>query len=424
VEFLMTLAHIEAPAGLNLSQQRAAEIQYIAANPNVFAIRPETCEEAADLLAEGVDVSVVDVYDPHALPPIAQEIVDDHIAKLEVSENGAEQFIEPPAMSVWTDLRKRAHALQPLYTPDAATLGGPINSEAYDRPLFRISIIGADGMPTIAMMSAAQVIRAEFSARERPDKAEGIITAHQRFASTPIDDISRLFYQGSMDGRAIRSRAYRATGMALEHFSDEDGGIYRDGLRCASFACGAAGPVSLLVDEMQRRGAQFDKVYFLDKDPMALAGAYETAHAAGITENDVVEILLCDLLKDDFTKDIESGTLDVADLLGLVEYLPDKYAIGLLAKVKTLMKPGGIILWANMLDHRPQQVMFKKVVKWPPLQQRSITQSLDLMGKAGFALDDISVSISARDGVYANYAIQIPARANTPLRVGALAAAA
>jgi len=420
----MTLAHMELlqAQARDPLLDRLDRLYYVADRPEQYAVRPQVVQEAIELTLAGVDVRLEDVQDPYALPPVAQQMVDEHIAQLESAPDGDRRFVQSPAMAVWSTLRMRAHALQPLYTPWAETLGGPITPGAYDRPLFR-SAVDDGGVTSIRMLSAADIVMREYGGKGREAKGADIVAKHRAFVSQQIDPVSRLFYEGSKDGASIRTRAYTAIGMGIDHFARPDGTIERRGMRCASFACGAAGPVSLLVRDMQKRGAEFEKVYMLDQDPLALAGAYQTLEDAGVSD-DIIDAQLTDLVRGDFEKTIEPGSLDIADLLGLIEYLPDELAIALLAKVRTRMKPGGVVLWGNMVKDRPQQKMFKEVVKWPPLKQRTIKESLGLAIKAGYDIKNTTAAVSAREGVYANFAMRIPEVSQGAVsRAGALAIA-
>ena len=142
---------------------------------------------------------------------------------------------------------------------------------------------------------------------------------------------------------------------------------------------------------------------------MALATADALAQGAGLEGK--VNIQLRDLLSENLTDYIAPHSVDVVDLLGLFEYIPNlkdlPMASALLSKVKDIVRPGGIIVFGNMLSDRPQQAFFSNVVKWPRLQQRSITDVLAILEQAGFYANDISVRIP-QEGVYAVYAVNIP----------------
>jgi hypothetical protein len=59
-----------------------------------------------------------------------------------------------------------------------------------------------------------------------------------------------------------------------------------------------------------------------------------------------------------------------------------------------------------MLTERPQQGFFNYV--WPKLEQRTMTDVLDIIEGAGFSKEDVVVRAPSEDAVYAVYAIKVP----------------
>jgi SAM-dependent methyltransferase len=377
--------------------QRHEEVNFVEADPS-FHTADSVVQEVREQLASGIDIRFTNPHDEHALDPDTQLAVDEYADKLAEAEDGRDLFLSTPAMAAWGPLTKRAIALHTLYgASKLETLGEGISADVYDQPLFP----KADGRT----MSAAEIIRAEKAIF--PEKGEKIIDSYRTFVDTPIDPESRLFYQGSMDARAVRTRAATATDEVIDHFKNVVPGTK---LKSASLACGAAGPVKDLVKTMeQQKGVEFDEVILVDKDPMALASA------AALTEDvkDKIRLEHRDLLADPLTSYIEPKSVDVVDLLGLFEYIPNDerrgaWAAALLQNVKEIVKPGGVIVFGNMLDERPQQKFFTDVVNWPRLYQRKVQDVLDVIEQAGFDLSDVRVRIPAKEGVYAVYTIAIP----------------
>lgn len=358
--------------------------------------------DVAQLVAAGYDVSFVDPYDEHAPDAATQEDLDAMADYLEAVPNGDELFIEPPAMQKWVPLTKRAIALHPLYRASVAkTLGDGIDEAAYDRPLFPSS----DVEGRIVMKSAKEILF-----QERPEKAPKILGSYLDFIGTPIDEVSRAFYMGSKDAEGVRTRAIAAMDIAKEHILKDPSISGRNDLVSASLACGAAGPVYDLVKELRQQGNDFSRAILVDKDEMALASAAALAEEANVDE--IVDIQRRDLLGEPLTDYIEPNSVDIVDLLGLFEYLPSDFGVMLLEKVKEIVRPGGLIIFGNMLDKRPQQRLFTDVAKWPPLEQRSVSEVLSIIEKAGLDLSQTVVRIPAREGVYAVYGIKVASEEN------------
>lgn len=384
----------ELPAAL--VEDRLQEAAYVDADPT-FHVQSSVVEEVRQLTLRGVDVKFTNPFDIHALDPDTQLRVDAHIAALAEHPDGGKLFLQPSAMGKWGPLTKRAIALHTLYNARSLNLlGEGISESIYDKPMFPKGD---------QLVSAADIIRAEKA--DRPDKAEQIITSYKDFVNEPIDPVSREFYQGSLDARAVRTRALTAIEEVSEHFADVQPGTK---LKSASLACGAAGPVKELIQDMEANlGVEFSEAILVDKDPMALASA------AAVTDDIAKKVRIehRDLLAEKLTDYIEPQSVDVVDLLGLFEYIPEQERIGnwatqLLKNVKEIVKPGGVIVFGNMLNARDQQKFFTDVVKWPRLYQRSVQEVLDIIGKAGFDPDDVNVRIPAKEGVYAVYTISIP----------------
>lgn len=219
------------------------------------------------------------------------------------------------------------------------------------------------------------------------------------------------YIRGVPDSHAVRLRAETASEMILKHAIKLIANSPGDrGYQITSLACGAAGPMFTMVPKLHKNGIRVDKVNLVDWDVMALATAKSLAETAGL--EDIVEISRRDLLRQDFRDQLKNS--DVVDLLGLFEYFPETIGKGrlrydlasnFLKIVGREMKPGSAIVFGNMLESRPNQVMFNQM--WPKLEQRSIPEILRLIAKAGYPPEAVSVRV-APDGIYAVYSITIP----------------
>lgn len=81
-------------------------------------------------------------------------------------------------------------------------------------------------------------------------------------------------------------------------------------------------------------------------------------------------------------------------------------AVTFLRHAYTLVKPGGVLVVANMLDTHPQLGMTLNVVQWPWIHPRSVATMLTLLVSAG--LDAPARVIEPNDGVYAVFCITKP----------------
>ncbi len=390
----------------------------------IYHTEPEVIEEVIDLRARGYNVSFVAPDDPHRLSPIGQKLVDELIAELEGNPDGKGIFESFDAMQIWTKHTMRAIALGPLYQAGTAErLGEGIASDAYRKPIFSRS--GEKDL-----LSAAQYME-----RDKPTRWESIVTKYETFVETPIDEMSRLFYRGSLDARAVRTRAYTAANMIVTYFDSEQPNDDHE-LVIASVACGAAGPMCETAEELEDAGHNVGRMYLLDQDVMALASGFSLMESKGLSEK--ASLVVINLMTGRLSESIEEGSVDVADILGLFEYFDNKTTVrelfaalkvdiehipederdlglasALLRQVGKLMRPGGIIVFGNMLKHRQQNKFFSDIVGWPQLQNRSIEEVMEIVEQAGFDPADMLVQIPAEEGLYAVYGLGIPSESHT-----------
>lgn len=362
--------------------------------------------EVEVLAQQGVDIALVDenLEDHYQLPHDRQEQVTEAIEGWSKIPNFVNDFFGNglhPSGAAWHGVAKRAIALHAFY--NVGSINSPsdgIDRESLDRKLF-------DGK------SARELIYAEYDA----DQAKAILSQYEAFFDAgSLEDnedsyglTSHDYIAGSVDRIADVTRAKTAINMIMEHI-DQDPGRYKNrGLVSASLACGAAEPVFWLANTLKNRGDQVQAIHLVDNDPVALAASTSRAEHHDVSEQIVLHRE--NLLKTPVEKYIEPKSVDLVDLIGLYEYLPrqiGKYnmAGNLLADVAKIVRPGGVIVFGNMLDSRPQQVWFDNI--WPKLHQRSVTEVLDMIEEAGFSRQQVKVRIPANEGVYALYAIQIP----------------
>lgn len=370
---------------------------------------PETVSSEIDRLhAAGLDVALTDPSPRYTLDPEVQRRVTAAIEE----RAGREGFVRwlfdervHPSGAAWHGVAKRAIALHTLYhVGDLDRPGEGIDPGSYDEPLF------AGGRA-----SARQLVLAE----QPGERGERILQRYDRFlAAGPMSDDedeygldSRDYLTGVIDAHAVRTRAQTVRTMLAEHFADAD-----RPLRFMSIACGAAGPILDYVHDAAADGIEVGELAFVDHDPLALATTSALARTAGL--GDIVRPVRKNLLKTPPSTYVE-GRVDMVDLVGVFEHLPSgrmghRVASTVLAAAAEVVRPGGLILLGNMLDHRPQQRFFDSV--WPRLSQRSIRQVLALAAEAGFDAELVKVRVPRREGVYAVYALTVPERRRRSVR--------
>ena len=360
------------------------------------------------LQAAGLDVSTFESTPRFELDPEVQDRVDRALEERAGTPGFVEWLFDPavhPSGAAWHGVAKRAIALHTLYHVGAIDRPAEgIDAAVYDEPLF--------GGGTA---SARDIVR-----REHPDaKGERILGRYDRFlAAGPMTDsvdeyglTSRDYLTGVIDAHAVRSRGQAAKALIHEHLPGTD-----HPLRLMSIACGAAGPILVDANAAAADGVAVDEVVFVDHDPLALAATVSLARGAGL--GDQVRPIRKNLLKTPPIAYLDAP-VDLVDLVGVFEHLPSgklgyRLAAQVLAGAAEAVRPGGLILLGNMLDERPQQRFFDSV--WPRLQQRTISQVLALAREAGIEPEFVKVRVPAKDGVYALYALTVPAQRRRSVR--------
>lgn len=353
-------------------------------------------DQVADALARGARVDFADIDDPCAMP--AGPVRDEAVAFLEMARAetraALDQGLPNPNLGLtdprfmcgpeWMALRKSALALHPLYSAGRwPRLGAGVTAADLHRPF------------PWGQAPADELVR-----QLGQNRAQRAIDRYERFLVTPYAGCLPAFMRATADAAAIRTRAIAASRSILEQSARWSTG---EPIRLASLACGAAGPVAELVGDLLQAGCNVEQLTLLDRDPFALAVGRAVAEHAGHSVE--VRPVLHDLVDlPNLRAASLTGALDsnqsVVEMLGLFEYLPDFLATDLLRRVREIVAPDGLIVFANMLQPRPFQDVFSDVIQWPAVLQRSIDRVLDLIVEAGFAAEQTTMLIPERELIY------------------------
>jgi SAM-dependent methyltransferase len=225
-----------------------------------------------------------------------------------------------------------------------------------------------------------------------------------------IDPKTRSYFLHSLDSIAVRARAAIMSDVAGRHVGS-DGNV----TRWTSIACGAAIPV---LDAITKHvGSQGVDLKLVDIDQNALDHARVKALARRLVEHKDFELLNRNVIKDLIVSDklvheLGPQSQDLVDMLGIFEYIDEdfdgfKSAAAFLANAFRLVKPGGALVAANMLDTHPQLHFNQRAIGWPRLFPRSLEQIYAIITDAGIDPAWVTVTI-AEDRVYAVFEIAKP----------------
>lgn len=344
-------------------------------------------------------VQLRSVPDPQGLDAAEQLLADLLIAKLEGEvahmtreQPGVSALLDEqrfPSFSPWMGMRKSALALHTAYRAGSQTrCAWGLEPDVFTTPAF-------GGLSAVEAL--AQQVGSEIAAR--------IHARHEAFLAAPLSPAGRLILAGCLDAQAVRARATLAASLIQARFETRSAPV-----RLASVACGAAGPIAETARKLGERGVPVDGLTLLDRDPMALAAGGSIARQA--LHGFDPELRIVDLIDVPKRRAVElvpyaGPGWDVVDILGLFEYLPDSFAIELARNAVAACRPGGIVVVANMLDERPQQAFFSKVMQWPAVIQRSPDELRGLLDRAGIAREQVTLVGGREAPIYAVAGIHV-----------------
>lgn len=215
---------------------------------------------------------------------------------------------------------------------------------------------------------------------------------------TPVDRFAQELFLYGQDSVGIRSRGIIFANLLRQR----DGRIEN----ILSLACGAAVP------ECDAMAAMVHKptAVFVDMDERALSHLDHIASETGVSR-DSYKSVQAHLVKEfmfaqDRHPDMPENSFDVVDALGITEYFSDEAVSLFLKKSYECVKPGGVLVFGNMLDTHPTLQFNKQIVQWPGVLPRS---KEGLVRIASQITDGSNVNMYIpEDGVYAVLEIQKP----------------
>lgn len=241
-----------------------------------------------------------------------------------------------------------------------------------------------DENPTIAQWKKYMTTAMALYPLQRPD-------AQTLLDGTEINEAARELFLYGQDSIGIRSRG-AIFGKLL---SEGDGQIHT----IASLACGAAVPECDAIKNMIHK----PRSVFVDWNEEALQHAEEIAQEAGLGKDQYQPVRI-DLIKDFMYARTTHEALpeegfEMVDALGITEYFNDSRVQTFLLKAYSLVKPGGSLVFGNMLDTHPTIQFNQQVVGWPDITPRSVDRLIKIASQIT-SPDKVTVYLP-EDGVYA-----------------------
>jgi len=169
---------------------------------------------------------------------------------------------------------------------------------------------------------------------------------------TPLDEVATRIFTHTLDGRGIRSRGAVLAWLLGQEYRERASGTW------ASLACGAGAPVCRGAAALNN-GSEVAQILLLDRDRTALDLTLSVARREGVER--LIQPVEVDVLdRPAVQKAVGIQSCSVVECLGFFEYLPTDPpqdwigAAEFLSTAWSLVAPGGVLLFANMLDSHPE----------------------------------------------------------------------
>lgn len=210
---------------------------------------------------------------------------------------------------------------------------------------------------------------------------EVMYTRHSRniFKRGLLQGLADLFWHHCVSQpKALRNRL-----LIVENtFEEELIRIFKTGSRSISIYTLGGGSARALIQTTSKLATQYPCEYItvscIDKDQKALefgsalANEYDLTHTFRWIHGNAKHL-------DTYAP---SASVDIIEMVGLLDYFSDDSATELLKKIYAVLKPGGLFIFANV--HPNNEMPFVLHLGWPPMYYRREQDLRDLIKNAGF----------------------------------------
>lgn len=213
-----------------------------------------------------------------------------------------------------------------------------------------------------------------------------------------LDPITQRFFRHSYDAVGLRTRAYLLMDLVDKYLSQRPLGDVR-------WVSLAAGTGVVAYDTLANYDAATQRrvqLVISEREPAFIKFARRLARSYRLRSH-------IDYQRGDVTVARELERLlgrqpQIVDALGLFEYLDDATAATLARRVYRRLAVGGMLVFSNMSDARPQLNVHRHAVGWPGVIVRSPEQVIAILATAGIDATAISIA-EADDRVYYVYRV-------------------
>lgn len=216
-----------------------------------------------------------------------------------------------------------------------------------------------------------------------------------------LDVITRLFFKHTHDAVGLRSRASVLAWNIQQYIQERaEKKIY-----WLSIAGGSGQPVydtlGLLTTEQKKQLT----IRLLDRNADIIQFA-KKIYLSQPERADALDVIHGDIFDKDLYETLFSPVRpNIIDAMGLFEYLEDDIAVELLSRIYAWLSDDGIAIFTNMRRERPQLKTHTTALGWPGVIQRSESEVIALISRAGISPRDVEI-FCPQDRVYNIYRIE------------------
>lgn len=398
-------------------------------------VQSELFKEARLLAGMGFDIRLNPIEDPRGLSPEDQARFDrgalellyhTELAMEHMDGENPRLFYDPGYMGTvalndgagtWTNHVTEALALHPLYNADTImTNGDGIDPAIFDE-LLPIDVFGEEQATTLRQLQAVACELMPSMFGEDPD---AVVAELEAFVGKKVDPKTREQYQGNHDAQGVRTRTISEERLIIEGLAGAGQGNQlekqledilerplseRQNLVLTSLGCGTSVALFEVIDKIVASGGSVSEVHAIDLNPTAMVATLSTARERGY--GDLMKLHIADLRELD-VEEIVGKKSDVIEGVGLVEYFSPGRAGRLMSSVHGALNDDGVALIGNMNKFRPFQKEFDKAVAWMRLQQRAMTEMINIILRAGFLPENLTAEVPSNQAQYTLYSMRKP----------------
>ncbi len=208
----------------------------------------------------------------------------------------------------------------------------------------------------------------------------------------PLERIARRIWFNSNSAKAVRNRLRFVRHAITNHLRDR----VTSGEKTLHVLSIASGSARAVLESVATIRSEYPDVSFrillIDKKTDALAYSKQLAQELGLRDDAAVDISWQEGTAETSVKQLYNHGMrfDVVEMVGLLDYFDDEKMISISHHIRTILKPGGMYITANVAPNKEQRFV-TKFVDWKMIYRTHTDMHRNLIA-AGFPEDNICLT--------------------------------